>query len=163
MKLKGSCHCQCVQFELESQTPYPQEKCYCSICRKTAGGGGYAIHLMGDYDTLKIKGKEYIRIYQAKIQDPETGEVITGQGQNTFCKNCGSALWKYDPRWPNLVHPLASAIDSDLPITHEHSNILVSSAANWVPIPEPSDSERVFDQYPDQSIYEWHASRKKLL
>ncbi|WP_444919191.1 GFA family protein [Microbulbifer sp. JMSA003] len=40
VKLKGSCHCQSVKFSLSSRQPYPFNRCYCSICRKTAGGGG---------------------------------------------------------------------------------------------------------------------------
>ena len=40
MRLKGSCHCGAVRFSLESETPFPYLRCYCSICRKTAGGGG---------------------------------------------------------------------------------------------------------------------------
>ena len=57
MMLRGSCHCGAVRFSLESETPYPYLWCYCSICRKTAGGGGYAINIMGQAETLKVKGK----------------------------------------------------------------------------------------------------------
>jgi hypothetical protein len=32
---------------LDSHTPYPYQRCYCSICRKSAGGGGYAITVKG--------------------------------------------------------------------------------------------------------------------
>jgi hypothetical protein len=31
-------------------------QCYCSICRKTAGGGGYAINIMGQAATLQVSG-----------------------------------------------------------------------------------------------------------
>lgn len=37
MRLEGSCHCSAVRFSLESVQPYPFMRCYCSICRKTAG------------------------------------------------------------------------------------------------------------------------------
>ena len=40
MLLRGSCHCGAVAFTLKSTTPYPYMRCYCSICRKTGGGGG---------------------------------------------------------------------------------------------------------------------------
>ena len=39
--LEGSCHCGAVHFTVRSHTPQPYMHCYCSICRKTAGGGGY--------------------------------------------------------------------------------------------------------------------------
>ena len=56
MQLEGSCHCGAVRFSLHSTTPCPYMRCYCSICRKTAGGGGYAINIMGDYESLAITG-----------------------------------------------------------------------------------------------------------
>ena len=54
MELKGSCHCGSVKFTVQSPHQYPFNLCYCSICRKTAGGGGYAINLNGWYQTLKV-------------------------------------------------------------------------------------------------------------
>ena len=50
MKLAGSCHCKAVTFEMESKAPAPFMRCYCSVCRKLAGSGGYAIiaeHVIG--------------------------------------------------------------------------------------------------------------------
>ena len=48
MHLDGSCHCGSVKFSVRSAEPYPFMRCYCSICRKTAGGGGFAINLGAD-------------------------------------------------------------------------------------------------------------------
>ena len=45
MRLEGSCRCGAISFSVESHTPYPYQRCYCSICRKSAGGGGYAINI----------------------------------------------------------------------------------------------------------------------
>ena len=56
MKYEGSCHCGKVHFSVESKAPYPFMRCYCSICRKTAGSGGYAINLGARHDTLRIEG-----------------------------------------------------------------------------------------------------------
>ena len=68
MLLEGSCHCGAVHFRLRSRHPYPFNLCYCSICRKTAGGGGYAINISGDHASLEVTGREQIRIYRAKIR-----------------------------------------------------------------------------------------------
>ena len=70
MKLEGSCHCGAVHFRVESHTPYPYMRCYCSICRKTAGGGGYAINIMGEAATLKIRGAKNITEYRARLAVP---------------------------------------------------------------------------------------------
>jgi hypothetical protein len=102
--LEGSCRCGAVHFSVESHTPYPYQLCYCSICRKTAGGGGFAINLMGDADTLKMRGRRHVGFFRARIED-ETGHCHTSTGQRHFCKKCGSALWLFDPHWPQLVHP----------------------------------------------------------
>ena len=69
MKLKGSCHCGAVTFSVESHTPQPYMRCYCSICRKTAGGGGYAINIMGDTKTLKVRGAKNIAVYRARFKE----------------------------------------------------------------------------------------------
>ena len=65
--LEGSCRCGAVRFRVRSHAPYPYQLCYCAICRKTAGGGGFAINLMGDAKTLKVTGRRAIRVYRARI------------------------------------------------------------------------------------------------
>ena len=65
--LHGSCRCGAVRFSLDSHTPVPYQLCYCSICRKTAGGGGYAINIMGDATTLKVRGSRNVSVYRAKL------------------------------------------------------------------------------------------------
>ena len=155
MKLEGSCHCKAVRFSLESTTPYPFMRCYCSICRKTAGGGGYAINLGGDYRSLAIEGREHLSVYRARMVDSATGAVTISDGERHFCKHCGSALWLWDPNWPELVHPHASAIDTDLPVPPEHTHLLLDSKANWVE-PQVFPSDKCFAGYPDESLAQWH-------
>ena len=112
MRLEGSCHCGKVRFALDSAEPVPFMRCYCSICRKTAGGGGYAINLGGATHSMKVTGKRYLGIYRARIQDA----AEPSEARRYFCSRCGSALWVWDPRWPDLVHPHASAIDTQDPL-----------------------------------------------
>ncbi len=155
MLLAGSCHCQAVRFELHSSHPYPFNLCYCSICRKTAGGGGFAINLGGDHASLKVKGREHLRVYRAKLGRHADGTPIESEGERHFCGLSGSALWLWDPRWPELVHPHASAIDTDLPLPPERTHLMLGSKASWVePAIGPRDQQ--FDDYPDESIAAWH-------
>lgn len=155
MHLEGSCHCKAVQFSLESAEPYPFMRCYCSICRKTAGGGGYAINLGGNFRTMQIEGREHLSIYQAKMVDAETGETQVSDGQRHFCKRCGSALWLWDPNWPDLVHPHASAIDTELPVPPESTHLMLGSKPAWVE-PQVGVDDRCFDEYPEESLAQWH-------
>lgn len=150
MILEGSCHCRAVTFRLNSDHPYPYNVCYCSICRKTQGGGGYAINLSGDFATLAVTGDEHLSVYRAKTADG--GE---SPAERRFCKCCGSALWVWDPRWPELVHPFASAIDTELPTPPERTHLMLGSKAGWVPV-RTDDDDKCFVEYPDESIADWH-------
>lgn len=149
MHLEGSCHCGAVRFSLESKHPTPFNRCYCSICRKTAGSGGYAINLSGDFDSLKIDGAENISKYHARMASGES------PAERSFCKTCGSALWLWDPRWPELVHPQAGAIDTPLPTAPELTHLMLESKPDWVPL-EKGAKDQCFDAYPEESIEAWH-------
>ena len=133
MLLEGSCHCEAVRFRVESPEPYPFMYCYCSICRKTAGGGGYAINLGALSDTLEVQDEENVSVYQARID----GELSLAQRH--FCGTCGSTLWVFDPNWPDLVHPFASAVDTPLPKPPEKIRIMLNYAAPWCEIPSRPD------------------------
>ncbi len=157
MKLKGSCHCQAVHFEVESHTPYPFMRCYCSICRKTAGGGGYAINIMGQAKTLRVSGKKDVGVYRARIE--ENGKKRISSGRRHFCKRCASCLWISDPSWPQWVYPFASAIDTPLPKPPERVHLMLNFAAPWCLI-RRGKHDIHFPLYPDLSIAEWHRRHK---
>jgi hypothetical protein len=156
MRLEGSCRCKAVRFTVDSHTPQPYQLCYCSICRKTAGGGGYAINIMGDFATLAVTGKRAIGIYRAEID--RDGRCEPSTGERNFCKRCGSALWLYDRTWPELVHPFASAIDTELPRPPERVHLMLRYRPDWVE-PDIGPRDQCFDEYPEQSIEDWHKSR----
>ena len=94
MLLKGSCHCRRVRFSLRSETPSPYLWCYCSICRKTAGGGGYAINIMGLAKTLRVEGRVHVATYRARVTPRAKHR---SEARRHFCKHCGSALWAQAP------------------------------------------------------------------
>ena len=150
MQLEGSCHCGGVRFSLNAPHAYPFNLCYCSICRKTAGGG-YAINLGGEAASLKVEGEENLSVYQAVLDDGAKSPA-----RRHFCLLCGSALWLWDPRWPELIHPFASAVDTELPIPPERTHLMVASKARWVSM-QAGPKDQVFEQYPEESITAWHA------
>jgi hypothetical protein len=158
MHLEGSCHCGKVKFTVESAEPVPFMRCYCSICRKTAGTGGYAINLGGDARSLKVTGKRYLHIYRARIPKDEGTGTRLSSARRHFCSNCGSALWIWDPTWPELVHPHAGAIDTPLPVAPENVHCLVGSKAPWVKL-EGGPEDLRFDHYPSMSLAQWHESK----
>ena len=96
-------------------------------------------------------------VYRATFTDGE-GEPFTSQAERSFCSRCGSALWLWDPRWPALIHPLASAIDTALPVPAESTHILLESKAPWV-VPDVGPKDGCFADYPAESIEDWHKAR----
>ena len=146
---RGSCHCKRVSFTFRSAYVIPYQRCYCGICRKVQGGGGYAINLSGEADTLRVKGRRYVKQYRA-ILGKKNSDAL-----RNFCGECGSMLWLFDPNWPELIHPFASAIDSPLPPAPETTHMMVGSKASWVKV-RRGTGDKVFRDYPRESIAEWH-------
>ena len=158
MHLDGSCHCGKITFSVESAQPVPFMRCYCSICRKTAGGGGYAINLGAVARSMTVTGERYLRIYRAQLRDEHGGGTHPSSARRYFCARCGSALWLWDPTWPELVHPHASAIDTPLPVAPQRVHCLVGSKASWVTV-EGGLDDPCFEQYPSMSLAQWHRSK----
>ncbi len=130
-------------------------QCYCSICRKTAGGSGSAINIMGQAKTLKVSGKKNIKIYHAIMGKNKNGKLKRSTGRRHFCKHCGSCLWIYDPQWPEWCYPFASAIDTKLPKPPEHYHVGLKYAANWCEIPNGKQHKHS-PTWPELSIENWH-------
>ena len=159
IRLEGSCRCGAICFALESHTPHPYQRCYCTICRKTEGGGGYAINIMGLARTLKVTGRDAATVYRARLpSEAHGGKLRASSARRHFCARCASALWISDPGWPELVHPFASAIDTELPVPPARVHLMLRYKAGWVE-PDIRPGDLCFDEYPEQSIEDWHRSR----
>jgi hypothetical protein len=154
MHLEGSCHCRAVTFSLEAQSPAPFMHCHCSICRKTAGSGGYGINLGGYSDSLRVTGREHVKVYHAWIREDGQPDKRSN-AERHFCGECGSALWLYDSRWPELIHPHASSIDTPLPKPPEVVEAALAYCPDWVDVPK-GKSHIHCDTWPDESLEDWH-------
>lgn len=153
--LEGSCRCGAVRFHCESHTPQPYQLCYCSICRKTAGGGGYAINLGALAETMHVDARPgAVGVYRAEIPQDD-GHCETSTGERHFCAKCATALWLFSPEWPELIHPFASAIDSTLPVPPERTHLMLRFKPDWV-VPDIGEGDLTFDLYPEESIEQWH-------
>lgn len=150
MTLEGSCHCKAVTFRVRSSAPVPFNLCYCRICRKTAGAGGFAVNLGADFDTLEVEGRDRVRSYRARLEDGSESPA-----ERSFCGTCGSQLWLWDPRWPGQVHPHASAVDTPLPVPPQRWHMMLGAKPDWV-VDCAADGDRCFEAYPDRSLADWH-------
>jgi len=158
MHLEGSCHCGSVRFTVESSQPVPFMRCYCSICRKTAGSGGYAINLGAEAATLVVQGRRHLRVYHARMGPG--ADAAASEARRHFCGRCGSPLWLWDPRWPELVHPHAGAIDTPLPEPPKVAHIMLGSKPEWVAV-QRKRGDDAFDEYPDYSLAQWHERHRQ--
>ncbi|MGY8527303.1 GFA family protein [Paracidovorax citrulli] len=154
MHLEGSCHCGAVHFTVDADSPYPYLHCHCSICRKTAGSGGYAINIGADMRTLRVRGRKHIGIYHAVMREPGK-RPWRSPAERHFCQLCGSALWVWDPRYPDLVHPHASAIDTPLPRPPETVEAGLKWTPEWVEVPRGKGHVHCAT-WPEESLSDWH-------
>ncbi|KAJ2006131.1 hypothetical protein GGI04_001811 [Coemansia thaxteri] len=158
--LHGSCHCGAVAFEVESRAPVPFMRCFCSICRKTSGGGGYTVNILGEASSLRVtRGGSSVRSYRA-LKDKTRAAAGDEEGNlcqhRYFCPECASYLWAQSDEWAQWVYPYASAIDSELPVPPATADIMLGSAAKWAdPRSQPAQGSS-YDEYPPFSLEEWH-------
>lgn len=155
MELQGSCACGKVCFTVQSRHPVPFMRCYCSICRKAGGSGGYGINTEADHATLSVTGQEHVKVFRAPVKKTDGRGKEPSPLERHFCAECGSHLWCWDPRWPDLCHPYASALDTPLEPPPSSAHIMLASKASWV-VPEVGEDDDTFDEYPDYSLAEWH-------
>ncbi|TPX54561.1 S-(hydroxymethyl)glutathione synthase [Synchytrium endobioticum] len=174
MKLEGSCRCNRVRFTVESNCPYPYMKCYCDICRKCQGGGGFAINIHALKATLKVEGDEYINTWSTISHPPDDSGDASATDRRS-CRVCASCLWCYCKENEECIYPFASCIDTPLPKSPEIYHILLKYKPDWVelPVKEWKDKQVFIDQsgvkhiffkgYPDEGIWEWHDKRRLLV
>lgn len=156
MHLEGSCQCGKVCFRVDSQTPYPYQFCYCSICRKTSGA--LTCNIMGQRKTLRVTGKKHLRRYHGVMR--RRGRPPTrSTAERWFCGLCGSHLYLLDDEWPDGVWPNAAAIDTPLPVPPEHVQLMLQYKPAWVPTVD--DGSR-YEEYPELSIADWHTQHRRI-
>ncbi|KIY46116.1 hypothetical protein FISHEDRAFT_66576 [Fistulina hepatica ATCC 64428] len=159
--LHGSCHCGAVKFSVDSSSAVPYQLCLCSICRKVGGVGG-SINLGGYSETLNVQGGENISVYKAVLRDSSGSKEHKriASSERNFCKKCSTMLWLYDPTWPELVHPFASAIDSpELEPPEEMTCIQLESKPAYVRLPD--GPKVLYDKYGPESLESWHKKTGK--
>lgn len=144
MQLAGSCFCGAVRFTVDSGTPYPYRRCYCSRCRKTAGGTGAAANILAQASTLSVQGADALTEYAA----PDTTRT-------RFCSRCGSALYLTIDAASDFVYPFASAIDTPLPEPPERVHVFISEAPAWARPPSSAD-DYATERNTRESIADWH-------
>jgi len=95
-----------------------------------------------------------VKIYRATLTEDD-GSTRESRHERHFCGMCGSHLWAFNDRWPELLHPVATALDTGFPAPPTFVNIFLRSKPAWVDAQE-DEAERNFQTYPDEGLEEWH-------
>ena len=135
--------------------------CHCSICRKTAGSGGYGINLGARAATLKVQRRETSRPLSRAASASPASARRARRPSGASAASAAAPLWLFDPRWPELVHPHASAIDTPLPKPKEVVEAALAFAPTWVDVPRGKGHVHC-RQWPEESLEEWHKRHRVL-
>lgn len=129
-KIKGSCCCGAVQFEL-SEAPTMLGTCHCTRCRKV---GASAIAFIKS-DALEItQGRDKIATFKA---------APPYKYDRCFCSACGSALGEILSE--EATFPIAAnCIDDEIEIENKFHEF-VAEKPSWLKI---GDSAKQFDGHP---------------
>ena len=156
MLLKGSCRCGAVRFEVAE--PHARALSALLLLDLPQAAGRRRLRHQSGRHFGHAEGRRARRISGCTgptIHDDERPEPEVSTGERRFCRECGAAMWLYDPTWPELVHPFASAVDTDLPKAPQRVHLMLKYKASWVE-PDIRPGDTAFDLYPPDSIADWH-------
>lgn len=90
--VQGACFCQAVQYEIEMPTQTCVH-CHCTMCRRAHGAG---------FTTWTILPAKQMHIHAGK--DKLTHYQSSDHASREFCSICGSELFGWSTRTPELVY-----------------------------------------------------------
>ncbi len=133
-KVRGSCLCGGVAYEVTGRSPWPIVNCHCSRCRK-ARAAAHGSNLFVGLDQFRwLRGENLLSAYKV----PEA-ERFT----QTFCRTCGGKVPGVNLQRQRVGVP-AGSLDDD-PGAREELHVFVGSKAPWYPI---ADDLPQHDAYP---------------
>jgi hypothetical protein len=103
-----------------------------------------------------VEGQSHVRVFRATLD--RNGRAESSKHERHFCAECGSHLWAFHPSWPDLIHPVAGALDTPLGEPPENVHLMLGSKASWVVV-EGREGDATFDEYPASSIADFHRTR----
>lgn len=117
----GSCLCGGVRYVVTGALG-PVAMCHCGMCRK-ASGSAFATNASVPEDGFRVlQGAELVQAYES-----------SPGATRSFCRRCGSPLWKRDPRQAGQVRIRLGTLDDD-PGVRPAFHWAVESKAPWFTI-----------------------------
>ena len=116
--IRGSCVCGGVRYEATGPLTLVA-RCHCVQCRKSSGA---------EFATNGSVAKEHFRITQG--QDLLAEYESSPGNFRTFCKRCGSPLFKRDTNRPHMVRLRLGCLDEEISETPQF-HVFVSEKPAW--------------------------------
>jgi hypothetical protein len=104
---------------------------------------------------MKVRGRSHLGCYHALIREPGR-RTRRSKAERRFCKECGSALWLWDPTWPELIHPARLGDRHAVAEARRKSSRRRSRMPRpWVDVPRGKGHVR-HRNWPEESLEDWH-------
>src|SRR5690606_33807453 len=99
-------------------------------------------------------GRVHVRIFHTVMRDGTEHDDPSPAERHSFGER-GSALWVWDPSKPELILPIPAGNHRPLAMPAGRRQRMLGSKAPRVEVrTDPRDKR--FDEYPEESIAEWH-------
>lgn len=122
--ITGACACGGVRYEV-SEPFVSSNYCHCTRCQRRTGTGASANARAAEGSFRLTQGAELVKTWE-----PEGGGF-----SKSFCSNCGSALYSFDPETGGSIGVRLGTVDGDPGIRPEKHQF-VAYAAVWESIPD---------------------------
>ena len=141
---QGSCLCGSIRYVIDGELS-DFGYCHCTSCRK-ASGSAFGANIGVARSDLKLKDPDlHLREFESS-----PGKI------RTFCAQCGSPIFAYLTRTPELVRIRLGSLDTDLGKTAK-AHTFVSDKADWELI---EGTIPQFDEWADKSVLVQAGSRQ---
>ena len=134
VKLKGSCLCGAVRFEVDSDEVGPITTCYCSRCRKSHGAERRLRARVRREGFAWSAGEDRLARY-----------AISDRRLKLFCATCGTPILNVDRNDAQTFGLAVATLDDD-PGKRNLLHLFAASRPDWLEI---RDDLLVFDTVPD--------------
>lgn len=142
----GSCLCSRIRFELDAD-PGEFGYCHCRACQK-ASGSAYAANAPIDRQHVRFVASETLREFESS-----PGKI------RSFCANCGSPIYAYLTRSPELLRIRLGTLDTHFAM-QPRAHTWVSEKAAWESI---QDELPQFETWATRDVLHQRGSRQDLI
>lgn len=87
-EIKGSCHCQAVQYEINPAVKLVGN-CHCTICKKITGASFSTIVIVGEDDFVLVEGTGVLAKW-----------TVSDSVVKHFCRTCGTPIFNTHTQYP---------------------------------------------------------------